>query len=181
MRRPKAFLLLLFVVLLNRPAYGQAQQNSIDANENAVTGSLLELRNSRRVLLLIRRSVVIDSRGMAKTVLSEVYRTDADTRPRYPRLFNLLAGKLNDYLKRYQSISAVKNISDADFIIFFNLLEYRRPLGVPYPYGELFVIANDTRGGKSPHIVWKTRKGATWADDAIEDLIKDLKIARGEG
>jgi hypothetical protein len=174
-------LLLLLAALLTCPALNQAQENSVDANPTVVMGSLAELRNSRRVVLMVRRSNVIDSRGAAQTILNEAYKVDADSRVRYPRLYNLLARKLNAYMKRYQSITAVKDVSEADFIVFFNLLEYRRPLGYPYPYGELFVILNNRESGKPPRIVWKTRQSSVWAEDAIKAFIKDLRAARGEG
>jgi hypothetical protein len=180
----KDFRLLLLVALLCAPAPGQAQEPAPDqqsAGGVIVTGSVKELRDSRRVLLMVRRSAVVDSRGASKTILTEAYRMDADARGRYPRLFNLLAHKLNKYMQKYQSISAVRDVSEADFIVFFNLLEYRRPLGVPYPYGELFVILNDRTGLRPPRIVWKTRKSSVWAEDAIEDFLKVLKAVRGEG
>jgi hypothetical protein len=180
MRYSKGILLLLFALLTSRPVLSQAGQNSSDANSRVVTGSLAELGNSRRVLLILRRSSVVDSRGPAQTVLNEAYRATPDERLRYPRLFNALAHKLNNYMRKYQSFSAAENISEADFIVFFNLLEYRRPLGRPYPYGELFVILNDKIGGKPPRIIWKTRQSSVWAEDAMGDLIKDLKAARGQ-
>lgn len=171
----------MIVALMSLPVLNQAQQPSEEQAGVIVTGSVTELRNSRRVLLMVRRSAVVDSRGVAKTILNEAFRTDTETLARYPRLFNLLARKLNSYMKKYQSISAVYDASDADFIVFFNLLEFRRPLGVPHPYGELFVILNDRSGNKPPRIVWKTRKNSVWAEDAIGDFIKELKAARGEG
>ena len=175
----KGILLLVFLAPMSRPALNLAQQGPIDA-DGVVTGSLAELGKSRRVLLLVGRSAVVDSRGIARTVLNEAYRTDPAARLRYPRLFNLIARKLNNYIKEYQSISAVKQLSEADFIVFFNLLEYRRPLGHPYPYGEMFVILNSRPGGNPPRIIWKTRKRSMWAEDAIEDFIRDLKAIRGE-
>jgi hypothetical protein len=174
-------LLLPLVALLICPALNEARQDSADADPGVVTGSLAELRNSRHVLLMVRRSTVVDSRGLAKTILSEVYRTAPEARVRYPGLFNSLARKLNNYMKKYQSLSAARDVSDADFIVLFNLLEYRRPLGFAYPYGEMFIILNKTSDGKPPRIVWKTRKNSVWAEDAMEDFIKDLKVARGEG
>jgi hypothetical protein len=185
MRYAKGFLLLLFVVvvLASRPALGQSTQASVDGgngNDSILTGSVADLRNSRRVLLLVRRSGVIDSRGLARTIIGEAYREDPDARLRYPRLFNSLARKLNNYMRKYGSITAVKNIADTDFIILFNLLEYRRTLGYLYPYGELFVILNDRLGGKPPRIVWKSRKSPMYAEDAIGDFIRDMKTVRRE-
>jgi hypothetical protein len=176
--------LLLLVVLVGGATPNRAQQNSAEASAAlpaVVTGSLAELRNRRRVLLLVQRSNVVDSRGLAKTILSEAFRPGADARLRYPRVYNSIARKLNKYIRKHQSISAVQNVSDADFIVFFNLLEYRRPLGYPYAYGEMFVILNDKASGKPPRIIWKSRKSSMWVEDAAEDLIRDLKTVRGEG
>jgi hypothetical protein len=175
--RLPSLLLALFIC----PCLISAQEDSEKEQPSVVMGSLAELRNSRRVLLLVNRSAVVDSRGLARTILNEAYRADAPARIRYPRLYNLLARKLNDYIRRYQSITAVKDIAEADFIVLFNLVEYRRPLGYPYPYGELFIIHNNRASGKPPHIVWKTGNSPIWAEDAIKDFIKDLKAVRGEG
>jgi hypothetical protein len=187
MRYVKAILLLLMfaVAAANVPVFGQTQATPSGLEgDNSIGGmmpnSLGDLRSSRRVILLVRRSNVVDTRGQAKAIITEAYRGDPDARLRYPRLFNTLARKLNNYMKKYGTITAVKNVADTDFIIFFNLLEYRRPLGYPYPYGELFVIFNDRLGKKPPRIIWKTRKSPVWAEDAIEDFINDLKSVRGE-
>jgi hypothetical protein len=177
---------LLFVALTSSrspqgPPGGQSD-NSADSGGGvgvAVPGSLAELKNRRRVLLLVRRSTVVDSRGGADALLQEAYGA-AGAPLRYPRIYNLLAQHLNRYMNKYQSISAARSVPDAEFIIFFNLLEYRRPLGHPYPYGELFVILNDTANGHRPRVIWKTRK-SLWVEDAVKDLIRDLRTVRGEG
>lgn len=179
MRHSKRILLLL-VVLVSCAILNGAQRDSADANDQIVTGSLDELRNRRRVLLLVQRSNVVDSRGITRTILSEAYKAGPDARARYPRVYNSIARKLNKYIRKYRSVSAVQNVSEADFIIFFNLLEYRRPLGFPYPYGEMFVILNEKSSDKQPRIIWRSRKSSMWVEDAAEDLIRDLKNARGE-
>src|SRR5689334_9625002 len=137
--------LSLAVFLTLGPAPAPPQRHSL--NEGAVTGSLNELRGKRRILLIVRRSPVVDAGGPAKTILAEVYEPGAEPRARFARIFNALARKLNKYMIRYQSISSARDISEAEFIVFFNLLEYRRLLGVPYPYGDLFVILNDRSNG----------------------------------
>lgn len=181
MRYSRAILPLLLIALLKCPTLNLAQQGGVDAGGGSVvTGSLAELKNRRRILLLVSRNGVVDSRGLAETVLKEAYRPDPEARRRYPHIYNLIAQKINKYIRKYQSISAVKTIADADFIVYFNLLEYRRSLGYPYAYGEMFVILNDTKGGRQPRIVWKTRKNSMWVEDAVEDLIRDLKTVRGE-
>jgi hypothetical protein len=159
----------------------QSQQSTVEVNDLVVTGSLMELRTKHHVLLLVRRSSVIDSRGQARSILNEVYRSNVEPARQYARIYNAIAGKLNKYMRKYGSISAVTDISNAEFIIFFNLLEYRWPLGQPYPYGEMFVILNERSGNRQPRIIWKTRKSPVQVEDAINELIRDLKSARGEG
>ena len=179
---------LLFVALTSSsPSQSTPGGQSDNASESggggvAVTGSLAELKNRRRVILLVRRSAVVDSRGRADALLKEAYAAGAaGASLRYPRIYNSLAQHLNRYMNKYQSISSVRSVPEAEFIIFFNLLEYRRPLGYPYPYGELFVILNDTANGRRPRVIWKTRKNSMWVEDAVKDLIRDLKTVRGEG
>jgi hypothetical protein len=77
-------------------------------------------------------------------------------------------------------LTPAHDLSDADYVIYFNLIEYRRILNTIYPYGELFVIVKGSpENQKPPRIVWKAKK-VLWAGDAISDLIKDLKMVRGE-
>jgi hypothetical protein len=171
--------ILLAAFLIICPAPAPAQQGS--SNEGAIRGSLSELRDKRRILLMVRRSVVVDASGQGRVILSEAYQPSVEPRGRFARIYNELARKLNRYMVKFQSISAARNISEAEFIVLFNLLEYRRPLGRPYPYGELFVILNDRVQGHEPRIIWKTRKSPVWAEDAVDQFIRDLKAARGEG
>jgi len=170
-------LLVLFLPSQLAPAQTQEEKSAADV---VVTGSLSELRNKRRVLLIVHKSAVVDAREQAKVILAEIYRPNGEPRPRHPRVFNSIARRLNKYMVKYQSLSAARDLSDAEFIVFFNLIEYRRPLGYPYPYGELFVILNDRTEGRQPRIIWKTRKSPVWAEDAVKDLINDLRTARGE-
>lgn len=181
---------LLLVTLLSSPPRSlQGRQSDTAADSGgggrvglAASGSLAELKNRRRVLLVVRRSGVLDSRGSDEALVKEAYAAGAPgALSRYPRIYNLLARHLNRYMNKYHSISAARSVADAEFIVYFNLLEYRRPFELAYPYGELFVILNDTSGGRRPRVVWKTRKSPMWAEDAVKDLIRDLKTVRGEG
>ena len=177
-------ILPLVLILLGCSAFGAVQRRAEREGDGsrAMTGSLVELKGKRRVLVLVRRSAVVDSDGTGKAILEEVFRAEAGARnARYPRIYNAIVHKLNKYMIKYQSITAARDFSDAEFIVFFNLLEYRRLLGYSYPYGELFVILNDHAAGRAPHIIWKTPKTSIWVEDAIEDLIKEMKAARGEG
>jgi len=173
--------LLLSGLLLISPTTAYSQKPAEDLGEVVVTGSLADVRTMRHVLLLVRRSAVVDSRGQAKSILGEVYRNDADGIKRFPRTYNSIARRLNQYMNKYGSISGARNIAEAEFIVFFNLLEYRRPLGRPYPYGEMYVILNERSTSKPPRIVWKNRKSPVWVEDAVDEFLKDLKATRGEG
>jgi hypothetical protein len=173
--------LIVAGVLLLWPTAAYPQTRSVENGEVLVTGSLAELRTMRRVLLLVRRSPIVDSRGQGELILKEVYSSDADKSGRFPRTYNSIARRLNQYMTKYRSISGARNIAEAEFIIFFNLLEYRRPLGQSYPYGELYIILNERSNSRPPRIVWKTRKSPIWVEDAIDEFLRDLKATRGEG
>jgi hypothetical protein len=118
----------------------------------------------------------LDARGAEASVLSEVYREE-NLRPAFPRTYNMIAKKLNKYMKEHGSITAALNLANADFILFFSVLEIRRPLGTPYAYGELFVVLN---AKSKPRILWKTRSSGMFVDDAVNDFISELKNVRGE-
>lgn len=139
-------------------------------------GTLSELRNKQRVWVIVRRGAVLDASGADASAIAEAYR-EVNHRTNFPRTYNMIARKLNKYMKEHRSITAARNLSDADFILFFNVLEIRRPLGTPYAYGELFIILNTK---PSPRILWKTRNSGKFVDDAVGDFISELKSIRGE-
>ena len=95
--------------------------------------------------------------------------------------YGQIARKLNSYIRKYGSLSPAQDLSDADYVIYFNLIEYRRILNTIYPFGELFVIVKGSpeTQKKPPRVIWKAKK-ILWAADAIGDLIKELKVLRGE-
>lgn len=164
-------LLLLFAVNL------QAQNGATASREQPV-GSISEIAHKRRALLLVRRAGVIDARGGTSALIEEALKSDPRQSRRYRLAFATIASKLNKFIRKYKSLTAVGSLEEADYVIFFNLLEYRRPLGVPYPYGELFVILKPPPGATGePRVVWKTRK-AQWAEDAVDELLDELKLMR---
>ncbi len=173
---------LVCVLLLSCQEFTRAQERAAftDSDPDVVQGSLSELRDKQRVLLLVTRSSVIDSRSIGKSVIADAYKADSRRTRRYLHAFSTIAQKLNKYIRKYHSISAVDRIADADYILFFNLLEYRRSLGAAYPYGEMYVILNQPPdSGHPPRIVWKAKK-VLWAEDAANEFIKSLKAVRGE-
>jgi len=142
------------------------------------TDSLAEVREKKRALLLVFRSGVIDTTDNDRAMIEFALKADPQNR-RYRLAYETIASKLNHYIRKYKSMTAVEQLSEADYIIFFNLLEYRRILNTTYPYGELFVIVKGTADQTPPHVVWKSKK-IQWAGDAVNNLIKDLKSIRGE-
>jgi len=159
---------------------GQPQNTQPSHNGSPAGTVLTQLNGKRSVLLLVLRERIVDSRGDNQALLDLVLKADPRPVMRQRLAYDTIAKKLNHYARKYRSMSAAAQLSDADFIIVFNLLEYRHILNVNYPYGELFVIVkNDTKTEIPLAVAWKSRK-IQWAGDAINDLIKDLKTARGE-
>ena len=139
---------------------------------------MAEVREKKRALLLVFRSGVIDTTDNDRAMIEFALKADPQNR-RYRLAYETIASKLNNYIRKYKSMTAAAQLNDADYVIFFNLLEYRRILNTTYPYGELFVIVKGTAAETRPHVVWKSKK-IQWAGDAVNNLIKDLKSIRGE-
>ncbi|MDQ3686465.1 MAG: hypothetical protein M3430_12825 [Acidobacteriota bacterium] len=173
---------VLFILLLlgcAGTAFAQSENGSGERH-HAVTGSLSEIKDKRRVLLLTGRSNTVDVRDAAKTALEAAHRMTANRRSRHHLSYFVIAQKLNKYIRKYKSMAAVEDTAEAEFIIVFNVLEMRRSLGSIYPYGEMFVITNDPEANGPPRIVWQTEKNLVWAEEAAGQLIKALKATRGE-
>jgi hypothetical protein len=143
-------------------------------------GSLSELRDKQRALLVVFKSRVIDVNNNERAIIDDVLKGDRTPQGRFAWVYNDLAGKLNKYINKHQSMSSARNLADAEYVIFFNVVEFRRILNARYAYGELFVIVKGSpKNLKPPRIVWRAKK-VLIATDAIGDLIKDLKTLRGE-
>ena len=132
------------------------------------------------MLLVVFKSRVIDVGDRERAIIEDVLKADPKPTGRYRWVYSQLAAKLNKYIRKYKSLSASTELSEADYVIFFNVVEFRRILNTTYPYGELFVIVKGSPEMlKPPRVVWKARK-VLFAEDAIGELIKDLKALRGE-
>ena len=163
----------LLVLLLCFSAAAQAPDVTID-------NSLEEVRDKRSALLVVFKTRVIDVSDRERAIIDDVLRADPEPKGRYRWVYTQLAKKLNKYINKYKSLSAASALSEADYVIFFNVVEFRRILNTPYPYGELFVIVKGSPETlKPPRVVWRAKK-VLFAEDAISDLIKDLKAIRGE-
>ena len=142
--------------------------------------SLEEVRDKRNALLVVFKSRILDVSDRERAVIDDVLRANPEPRGRYRWVYSQLAKKLNKYIQKYKSLNAASELSEADYVIFFNVVEFRRILNTPYPYGELFVIVKGSPETlKPPRVVWRAKK-VLFSEDAIDDLIKDLKAVRGE-
>ena len=169
--------LLALAACVNTPA----QQERTVALHSAHAGNMLnELRNKHRALLVVFRSRVLDVNDRERAIMDDVLKADPQPKGRNRGVYNLLAHKLNDYVRKYRSLTAADGLADADYIIYFNVVEFRKILDTVYPYGELFVIVKGSPAQlKPPRVVWRARK-VLFADDAMGDLIKELKALHGE-
>jgi hypothetical protein len=169
-RLPRAVLLLVTNLILLQCVSGLPQA---PASSDESPSSLSEVRDKHRALLIVFRSSVLDASD-------QVLKADPLPKGRYQWVYGQLAKKLNAYIRKYRSLTAAEDLSDADYVIYFNLIEFRRILNTLYPYGELFVIVKGSPETKTPpRVVWRAKK-IMWAGDAIGNLIKELKTLRGE-
>ncbi len=151
-----------------------AQQPEADGN------SLSEIRDKQNALLVVFKSRVLDANDRERAIIEDVLKADPHPKGRYRWVYSQLAKKLNNYIRKYKSITPARELAEADYVIFFNVVEFRRILNTPYPFGELFVIVKGSPETlKPPRVVWRAKKMLI-AEDAIGDLIKDLKAVRGE-
>ena len=155
-----------------------AQDGSSRANHTF--GSLSELQYRDRALLVVLRSGVVSADPNDRDVLDLVLKADPEPWSKHRGVYAVISKKLNSYIRKYKSLSAATHLSDADCVIFFNLVEYRRILNTTYPFGELYIILKGTpEKQKPPRVIWKSRK-VSWAADAVDEFLRDLRNVRGE-
>jgi len=170
------YLLLACVMLV--ACFTVAAQETGPSNH---VSSLSELRDKQRALLVVFKSRVIDVSNAEGAIIDDVLKGARTPRGRYAWVYNDLANKLNKYINKHNSMLPARNLAEAEYVIFFNVVEFRRILNAMYPYGELFVIVKGSpQEHKPPRVIWRAKKVLV-ATDAIGDLIKDLKTFRGEG
>ena len=143
-------------------------------------GTLGEIKDRHRVALLITKSSLLDASGSDDPIVAEALAAEPREARRHRYPYRLITRKLNEYMRKYRSMRPVYEIAQADIIIYFKLVEYRRLLNGVYPYGELFVIVNPRPEELRPaRVIWKTKK-VTFAEDAVKDFVKELKRVREE-
>jgi hypothetical protein len=156
-----------------------AQQRFRTSNERPA-GSLSAIRPRHKGLVVVLKSSVISADETNSSIIESVLKADPGSIERHQLVYRTLAKKLNGYIRKHQSMSAATDLSEADFVIFFSLVEYRRILNATYPFGELFVIVKgEPQMRRPPRVIWKSHK-VLWVGDAINNFLRDLKNIRGE-
>lgn len=158
-----------------------ANQRSEARDESVPRGKLEGVQSLRRIALLVSRAFVVDARDPALVALED-YRRALDGRaPRqHDAAARRVADKVNKYIRKYKSSTAVENLSEADLVLVYKVTAQRRSaiLNDPFVWGKLFVIA--VGSDRTPRVVWESEGDAREPDDVINDFIKALKNARGE-
>lgn len=172
--------LLGFVVLLSElnqhAAAAPAARLRLDDRE----GDLTEIRDKRLIALLIVKTSILDASGTDDPTIREALSSEPRDALRYRHAYRVIARKLNQYIRKHRSLQPIYETDQADFIVYFRLVEYRRLLNGFYPYGELFVIVGgQPQDARNSRIIWRTKK-VMYAEDAFGNLVKDLKRVRGE-
>ena len=179
--RQQVRLVLLAVFVMAASVCASAQNGDNGLKSDHAGSALAELRDKHRALLVVFRSRVVDVSNGERAIIDDVLKADPQPRGRNRWVYTQLARKLNKYINKYKSLAAADGLADADYVIYFNVVEYRKILDATYPYGELFVIVKGSPEQlKPPRVVWRANK-VLFAGDAIGDLIKDLKAIHGEG
>lgn len=173
-------LILLIALMLTTCVSAVAQESSARLQSAHAVSPLTEVRNMRRALLVVFRSRVVDASGNERAIIEDVLKADPRPKGRFRWVHTQIARKLDKYKNKYRSLFPAEGLADADYVIYFNVVEFRRILDTVYPYGELFVIVKGSPEQlKPPRVVWRANK-VLFAEDAIGNLIKELKAVRGE-
>ncbi|HYV82430.1 MAG TPA: hypothetical protein VE931_02885, partial [Pyrinomonadaceae bacterium] len=108
----------ILVLLL---CFSAAAQPNPDAGN-----SLEEVRDMHSVMLVVYKSRVIDAGDRERAIIDDVLKADPQPKGRNRWVYTQLAKKLNKYIQKYNSIRAARELSEADYVIFFNVVEFRR-------------------------------------------------------
>lgn len=145
----------------------------------AYRGTLDELRGKQYAALVVTKLSVVSAGEPERGIVAAALAGKKSGGRRLGPALYAIAKPLDDYSKKTKKLIPVRKVSDADYVIFFNLLEYRRILDTNYPYGELYVVVK-TPAGTQPagRIIWRSAK-IQFAGDAVKELLKAFKAVYG--
>ena len=144
-------------------------------------GTLADRKGLRRLALLVSRALVVDARDPALVALEDYRRALEGFPPRqHDAAARRVAEKINKYIRKYRSSTAVDSLKDADLVLVYKVTGERRSAvpGDPYVWGKLFIVALDAQ--RTPRVVWESEGDDENPEEATGDFIKALRNARGE-
>jgi hypothetical protein len=147
----------------------------------APRGSLEGVKGLRRIALLVSRALVVDARDPALVAVEDYRQALAGDPPRqHDAAARRVAEKINKYIRKYRSSTAVESVDEADLVLIFKVTAQRRSAipSDPFVWGKLFVISLGP--DRTPRVVWESEGDSTSPEDATGDFIKALRTARGE-
>ena len=163
------------------PRAAAAGQRPYTRDESVPRGTLEVVKGLRRIALVVSRALVVDARDPALVALED-YRRALDGAPprQHDAAARRVADKLNKYIRKYRSSTAVEDLSDADLVLVFKVTGQRRSAipDDPFVWGKLFVIA--LGADRTPRVVWESEGDDKNPEDATGDFVKALRSARGE-
>jgi hypothetical protein len=158
-----------------------ADQRPYTRDKSVPRGTLEGLKGFTRIALLVSRAFVVDARDPALVALED-YRRALDGRaPRqHDAAARRVAEKVNKYIRKYRSSTAVDNLSEADLVLVFKVTGQRRSAIAddPFVWGKLFVIA--VGADRAPRVVWESEGDDTDPEEPTDDFLKAFRNARGE-
>lgn len=158
------------------PAKADDKTEAAAESTPVAIGTLDEIRGKRLVRLVVVRPRTVSASDPTQGVVAAVT-SGAETSPRLRWTHDLIARRLNKYIRKYRSMTAIPPGMEPDYVIVFHLLRYRAVLNGVYPSGEMYVVSYKAPG--PPRILWRTQK-EMFEEDATKELLKALKASRGE-
>lgn len=174
-------LLCLALLACGTPTPASADQRPYARDESVPRGTLEGVKDFRRLAMLVSRAFVVDARDPARVALEDYRRALAGDPPRqHDAAARRVADKVNKYIRKYRSSTAVGSLPDADLVLVFKVTAQRRSAIAddPFLWGKLFVIA--VGRDSAPRVVWESEGDDASPEDATGDFIKALRNARGE-
>jgi hypothetical protein len=158
-----------------------AQDKAADA-EGIEHGRLEEIREKRVFVLLVSRSFTVDARSPSKVSASDVREALEHQGVRHARAHGVIASRLDKYVSKYKSMTAVETSPGAEVFIVFKVMRERPTFRADASlcFGKMFVFISGGGEKATPRVVWESGDEMTLAEDAADAFIKALKAVRGE-